>query len=73
MRNMRNIPVNWLTWHAFMGRIKQMKKMVARLPGSIIICHHIGLSPHPPPPPYLTFPLPPPFIPNPALKFKLLQ
>ena len=53
-----------------MGRIKQMKKMVARLPGPIIINLRSGdfffgrlnyyLPPFwtasPPPPPYLTFP-----------------
>ena len=67
-----------------MGRIKQMKKMVARLPGPIIINLRSGdfffgwlnyyLPPFwtasPPPPPLLDIP---PFIPNPALKIKLLQ
>ena len=71
-----------------MGRIKQMKKMVARLPGPIIINLRSGdfffwqvkllfatiLDCLPTTPTLLDIPPPPPpFIPNPALKSKLLQ
>ena len=63
-----------------MGRIKQMKKMVARLPGPIIINLRSGdfffwqvkllfatiLDCLPTTPTLLDIPPPPPFIPNPA-------
>ena len=36
-----------------------MKKMVARLPGQIIICHHFGMPPHLPPPTPTLLDIPP--------------
>ena len=45
---MRNVPVNWLTWPAFVRRIEQMEKMVAQLLFATILECLPNSAPHPP-------------------------